>query len=418
MKKWAITNASRIMAMDLQGSGQPLRRGKKPDILDGHIIIGNGNKIERVTNDPSALRGIDNIIDAAGRLVTPGLIDSHTHTIFYGTREREYALRIAGASYNEIAAAGGGILNTARRVREASQEQLVEHAIPYLHSFIKRGTTTIETKSGYGLSTESELKMLRAARDLKGKDIIDIVSTFLGAHEVPEEYRPKGKLGDKNDFINLVKEEMIPTIAKEKLAKYCDVFCEEGVFTPEETRDILEKGKTHGLMPRFHADEIVSTGGAELAAEIGAKSADHLGAISDKGIDALADSDTVATLLPGTVLFLNLSTFAPARALIDKGAIVALASDFNPGSCPTNNLQLIMTLAASRMRMTIPECWAAVTVNAAYSLDMADCKGAISAGYDADIVIWETDSEDKVPYHFGMDLVNTVIRGGKVAYRA
>ncbi|MFP4459858.1 MAG: imidazolonepropionase [Candidatus Zixiibacteriota bacterium] len=413
--KKALINCSEILVVDLEMSGKP-KRGKirLDSFKDGGIIYENDTimMVGRMEDLEPHLDSIEDVIDCKGKLVTPGLIDSHTHAVFFGTREDEYELRIKGASYSEIAKSGGGILNSSRRVRMATQDELVEHTLPYLDSFISTGITTIECKSGYGLDTEAELKMLRAIKELNSIHELDLVPTFMGAHEVPEEYR-KGK---KSKYIELVINEMLPKVASESLAEYCDVFCEKGVYTPLESERILRAGKKHGLKPRIHADEIKSTGGSELAARISAKSADHLGAISPKGIKALSESDTVATLLPGTVMFLNLPEYAPARKLIDSGTIVALATDFNPGSSPSNNLPLIMGFACSRMRMTIEEAWAAVTINAAYSLDRSDKIGLLMPGYKADMVVWDVEKSNSIPYHYGMNLAKMVFKNGKLVY--
>jgi imidazolonepropionase len=408
----AVINAGELIV----GSKPPVRKGNPPvTIIENGGLIIEGNQILYSGSMDSIkpyLSGLkpDEILDVSGRLVTPGLVDCHTHSVFYGTRENEYQMRIAGATYQEISEKGGGILNSAKRVRSALVSDLVDYSMKNLFLLLSYGITTIEAKRGDGLSTESEINMLRAIRILNDTHPVDIIPTFMGAHEIPTEYRD----GGRQEYLKLIMDEMIPQISSEKLAVYCDVFCEEGVFTVEESRQILLQAQKYGMKARIHADEIKTTDGAVLASEINAKSADHLGAISEKGISSLASSDTVATLLPGTVLFLNLRRFAPARSLIDSGAIVALSTDFNPGSSPTVNLPLIMSIAASRMRMTIPECWAAVTVNSAYSLDLLPEYGTLLPGSKSDIVVFEASNMAMPVYSYGVNLVKYVIKGGEL----
>jgi len=346
-------------------------------------------------------------LDARGRLLTPGLIDPHTHPAFAATREVEFELRSQGKSYQEIAASGGGIRSSVRRLREISEEDLSSLIRKRLSLMLAHGTTTVECKSGYGLSTESELKSLRAIRSASRQSDIQTFSTFLGAHEVPDEYRD-----NREAYLHLLIDEMIPLVSQQRLADYCDVFCEEGVFSVTETERILKAAKSHGFKLRFHADEFVSSGGAQLAVQVGALSADHLMAITDQGIQSLAGSDTVATLLPGTTFFLGSNTWAPARKLIDAGTTVALATDFNPGSNMSLSMPFIMTLAVIYLGMTPLEALQAATFGAAKSLGISKTRGSLSPGFQADLVLWETDNYRQLAYFYGINQVSSVLVKG------
>ena len=345
--------------------------------------------------------------DCEGGVLTPGLVDSHTHAVFGGTRAQEYEMRARGLDYMEIARQGGGINASVEDVRRRSEEELVELAIPRLYQLARLGTTTIEIKSGYGLRTADELKLLRVIRALQQRVPLRIVPTFLGAHDVPLEYRDR-----RADYVDLIIREMIPAVARERLAVFCDVFMEPGAFTREETEKILRVARDHDLQLKLHADEFANSGAAELAAELGAVSADHLGAISDAGIAALADSTTVATLLPATLFFLGKTHYAPARRLIEAGATVALASDFNPGTAPSGNLPLVLTMACSQMRMTPLEAVTAATSGGARALGLRDA-GTISEGAHADLVVWRVRDYREIPYHFGTPPIAGVWLGGK-----
>ena len=349
------------------------------------------------------------VIDAGGAVVTPGLVDPHTHPVFARTREREFEMRAQGKSYMEIAQSGGGIRSSVRDVREASVQQLKDRAGKCIDTMLAHGTTTIEAKSGYGLSTEAELKSLLVLQELKEGHPIEIVATFLGAHEVPDEYRDR-----REQYIRLLIDEAIPLVAREKLAEYCDVFCEKGVFSVEESRRILKAAQAAGMKLRVHADELTSFGGAELAAELGAASADHLVHISDAGIRALAKSGTTAVLLPGTTFSLGGSQYAPARKMIEQGVIVALSTDCNPGSSFTESLAMIVTLAVLQLKMTTAEALSAVTVNAAWSLGRAERIGRLAEGFQADLVIWDVADYREIPYHYGVNLVAKVVKRGKL----
>jgi imidazolonepropionase len=348
-------------------------------------------------------------VDASGKIALPGFIDSHTHLVFAGTREKEFELRLQGASYQEIAAKGGGIKFTVAKTRQAGKEELFAVGKKRLDQMLSLGTTTVEAKSGYGLSVKDEIKMLEVLRDLDRAHPVDVVPTFMGAHEIPPEYA-----GRKDDYVRLVVEEMIPAVAREKLAVFCDVFCEQGVFSPEESRRILEAGRRFGLEAKIHADELTALGGAELAAELGAVSADHLLFASERGMERMAEKGVVATLLPGTAFFLFLGRYAPARKMIAKGVTVALASDFNPGSCMTQSLPLITTLACTQMRLTPAEAILGITLHAAKALKKEREIGTLEPGKQADLVILDIPDYRHLPYHFGINHVWKVIKKGIV----
>lgn len=338
-------------------------------------------------------------VDAKGALVTPGLVDPHTHLVFAGSRENEFELRAAGKTYLEIAQSGGGIHATVDRVRASSREDLVRAARPRLRSMLEQGTTTVEAKSGYGLTLEDEIKSLEAIREL------GCVPTFLGAHEVP-----RGRA--RADYVREVSEVMVPRVAG--LARHCDVFCEPGVFSVDDARRILTAARAAGLSLKMHAEEFHASGGAELAAELGAVSADHLMAVTDRGIRALKRAGTVAVLLPGTSLFLGGSKFAPARRMIEEGAAVALGTDFNPGSCTITSLPMILSLACVHLGLSPAEALAAATINAAYACGEGERTGSLEPGKRADFVVWQAKDVRELPYWFGANLVRLVVRAGKV----
>jgi imidazolonepropionase len=365
-------------------------------VRDGRVAA-VGEEAELLASAPRA-----SIVECGGGVITPGFVDSHTHAVFGGWRAAEYALRARGVPYMEIARRGGGINASVRDVRERSEDELVELSRDRLHELLRLGTTTVELKSGYGLDTASELKQLRVVRRLQQELPLRLVPTFLGAHEFPPEYR-----GQRERYVALLVEEMIPAVAAEQLAVFCDVFMEPGVFTAAQTRRILKAGLAHGLTPKLHADELENSAGAELAVELGAASADHLGAISVPGIRALASSHTVATLLPATLLFLGRSQYAPARRLIDAGATVALATDFNPGSAPSPSMPLVLTLACSQMRMDPLEAIVAATAGGARALRLSDGTGTLVPDAPADLVLWGVSDHNEIPYRFG----NAPIRG-------
>jgi len=346
-------------------------------------------------------------IDARGCTVVPGFVDPHTHVVYAGDRRPELQRRLAGETYAAIAAEGGGIVHTVAATHAASVEQLVASARVRLDEMLACGTTTCEAKSGYGLDVESELRQLDAMRTLDEEHAIDIVPTFMGAHEVPVEYRSR-----RGEYIALVIEQMLPRVADEGLAEYCDVFCEEGVFTPEESIEILEAGRQARLIPRVHADEFGPSGGASVAARVRARSADHLVHVDERGADALADADVCATLLPAAAFYLKLGRFAPARMLIDRGVTVALASDVNPGAGFSPSMPFAMTLACFAMQMTLEESLVAATLNAAWSLDRADEAGSLEPGKLMDAVIVKGGLTELV--RVGAPAIRMVIKRGKV----
>ncbi len=352
-------------------------------------------------------------IDASGCTVLPGFIDSHTHAVFAGSRDDEYEMRISGMPYMEIASKGGGITSTVMAVRKASEENLFTLALDRVNSMVKHGTTTLEIKSGYGLTLEDELKMLRVIKRLDESADIDIVPTFLGAHEFPPEYRER-----RDSYVDLVIKDMIPAVSEENLAEFCDVFCEEGVFTAEQTRKILMAAKDAGMKLTLHADEFAHSWGAEIAAELGALSASHLGHASREGLEAMKNAGTIAILLPGTGFGLGKVEFANARELMDMGLEVALATDFNPGSSMLHSLPIVTSIACSFMKMTPAEAVRAITLTAAKALAREDEVGSIEPGKQADIVIISSPSYRYVPYFVGGDIVERVIKKGKVIHTA
>lgn len=367
-----------------------LRTGEALAILDGRVA-GVG--------EPGALRARWPAARAerwAGCVLAPGFVDSHTHAIFGRWRVEEFELRARGADTMQIHAAGGGIAASVRDLRGLCEDELVERTRPRLRRMLEHGTTTVEIKSGYGLSLEDELRMLRAIRRLASEGPLEVVATFLGAHAVPPEFA-----GRRADFVNAVVEEMIPRVAEGGLAEFCDVFVEPGVFTAEDGERILTAARGHGLGAKVHADEFEWGGGAELAVRVGAASADHLGAVSDEGIEALAASQTVATLLPGTLFFVGKQRFAPARRLVEAGAAVALATDFNPGTSPTTNMQMMMSLAVARMGMTPAEAFVAATANGAAALRRVAGEGTLVVGAPADVVAFAVSDYRHVAYRYG-----------------
>ena len=382
-------------------------------ITDAGIAVKGGNIIE--INDSKAIRNkysASEIIDAEGKIGTPGFVDCHTHPVFIHTREDEFALRLQGYSYMQIAKAGGGILNTIKTTRNASEELLFDLAKKRIEKMMELGTTTLEAKSGYGLDTESELKMLRVIDRLAKELPVTIVPTFLGAHEYPEEYK-----NNHEGYLDLLCTEMIPAVAKQGIARFCDIFTEADVFSIEESRRVLNCAKQYGLQLKMHADEIEPLGGAELAAELGCISADHLGSTTDAGIKALKDKGVIPVLLPATLFSLGSKTYARGREMIDMGLPVALATDYNPGSCNCDSIPLTMSIACIQMKLIPVEAFCATTVNAAYALGLGDKVGSLEIGKQADFTIWDIPSLNFIPYHLGSSYIVSVYAKGKCIYK-
>ena len=380
-------------------------------IENGYIIIKDG-LIKSIGAGTLPLCLCDSnieIIDAKGKTVTPGLVDSHTHLIHGGSRENELPMKLAGAPYIEILKSGGGILSTVRATRELSKEQLKDKARKRLNQMLINGTTTVEAKSGYGLDFDTEVKCLEAAKELNMEHSIDIVSTYMGAHAIPPEYK-----GNNKGYIEFMCQDVMPYVIENGLAEFLDVFCEEGVFSVEESEYIMQKAKDLGFKLKIHADEIIPLEGAELAAKMGAVSAEHLLAASEKGMEDMANSNVTAVLLPGTSFYLMTGKFAQARKMIEKGVRVALATDYNPGTCPTENLQSIMTFACFGMKMTPLEIIKGMTINAAYAIGRENEIGSIEIGKKADLVIFDCPNLNYIIYHFGINHVDKVIKKGEI----
>jgi len=369
------------------------------------ILIENG-KIAAIGERES-----ENAIDCGGKMVTCGFVDSHTHPVFLDNRDEEYAMRLAGATYEKIAEKGGGIVSSVEGVRNASEDELIDKVSQRMDRFITGGTTTIEAKSGYGLDTESELKSLSVINKVHKSHALDLIPTFMGGHAFPQEFAD-----DHDGYVNLICNEMIPAVAAQGIAVFNDVFCEEGYFTVAQSKRILETGKKYGLKPRLHADEFVDSGAAELAGEVGAISADHLMAVSADGINALVENNVIATLLPGTTFFLGKSTYAPARELINSGITLSLATDFNPGSCYIQSMPFIMTLACMHLGMTVEESFQAVTYYSAKALELEDKIGSIEVGKSADLIVWGISSLLDIPYYVSNHPIRYVMKNGEIVF--
>jgi imidazolonepropionase len=407
-----IKSASELLTLSpafKEESGLGVIRNGALAVKNGKISwMGKSNEL----SESLVLKRNGKEIDATGKVVMPGLIDSHTHIIFGGSRENEFEQRIEGLSYLEIAERGGGILSTVEATRKASFEELFLWGKKRLNRMLSKGVTTIEAKSGYGLSLKDELKILEVMRKLDEDHPVDIVPTFLGAHTLPKEFK-----SDRKGYIDLLTKEMIPRVAEEKLAEFCDVFCEEKAFSLEESRKILETGKRYDLKPKIHADQLSSSGGAELAAEVGAYSADHLEYVSPNGIKRMAEKGVTAILLPGASFFLSMKKLPPAREMIEKGVTIALATDLNPGSSMTESLPLIMTMGCTMFGMLPKEVIQATTIHGAKSMGREGDIGSLEVGKQADIAIFDIPNYRYLPYHFGVDHAEIVIKKGKVVYR-
>jgi imidazolonepropionase len=410
----AVINCSQLVT--LSGPARP-RTGaemRELSIIEDGAMLVRDRLIERV----GARREIEplveancDVVDAGGRVVMPGFVDAHAHPVFAGTRVDEYEERASGVTYQEIAARGGGIKSTVRRTRAATQKQLVEAGRRYSEWFLRTGTTTVEAKSGYGLTVEDELKILRAIHQLDAETPLNYVPTFLGAHDVPEEYRER-----RDDYVALVIEEMLPRVAREKLAEYCDVFCEARVFSLEESRRILTAARNVGLGLRLHADQLSLSGGALLAAELRAATADHLEHTDAAGIAALKSAGVQPVLLPGSVYALGSTRYPAAREMIDAGLSVVLATDFNPGSSPVPSMTMILSLASTHLKMTPAESLTAATINAAYSLGRGAAAGSLETGKRADFVIHDCADYREIAYFFGIEHPLAVYASGREVF--
>ncbi len=385
----------------------------RPELLEDAAVACVGGRVAAVgkTSDVVARypeREAETVVDARGCLVAPGFVDCHTHLPFAGTREMEFEARARGETYASIAEKGGGIRASMRHLRATSEDALVVAVQSRLAHLLSQGTTTVEAKSGYGLSLEEELKQLRAVRRAAEGAAVDVVPTFLGAHEFPDEYRDR-----REQYVALLTETMIPAVAREHLARYCDVFCDKGVYTVEESRRILARGRELGLQPKLHADELADVGAAALAAEVHAVSADHLLHASEAGLKAMAEASVIAVLLPGTAFTLGIP-YARARRMVELGLAVAIASDWNPGSTMSSSMALMMTMAVTQMRLSPGEAWLAATANAACAVGEGARLGRIQPGHQADLVVHATSDYRHVPYHYGADHVRTVVKRGRV----
>lgn len=405
-----ITNIGELLPMDKKG---PVKGEEMSELTiwnDAAIGVKEDTIVWIGSKEEASILEASQIIDAKGRLVTPGLVDPHTHLVFGGSREKELALKQQGVPYLEILEQGGGILSTVKATQQTPYEDLLDKALFHLDRMAMHGITTVEVKSGYGLDSETELKQLRVAKQVNDMHPIDIVSTFLGAHAIPPSYKENPEV-----FLNEMAD-LLDEIKNENLAEFVDIFAETGVFSIPQSRRYLMKAKEKGFGLKIHADEIDPLGGTELAVELGAISGDHLAVTSDEGIQKLANSNTIGVILPGTSFYLGKDDYARAREMIDAGAAIAISTDFNPGSSVTENLQLIMSIAALKLKLSPEEIWYAVTVNAAHAIGRGEVAGTIAVGRKADIVIWDAPNYLYIPYHYGVNHANTVMKNGKVIY--
>jgi len=408
-----IHNAKQVVTV--ASFGESVKRGKKQGeiflIENGSVLVKDGRIqwVGRALDFNFGLYDEVEIYDATGKVLMPGFVDSHTHLVFAGTREDEFNLRIKGFTYQQIAEMGGGIIRTVEKTRKARKEELLEISKNYAEKALTFGTTTIEIKSGYGLNLEDEIKILEVINEINENPLMT-VPTFLGAHAVPPEFKD-----EKQGYVNFLVDTVIPFIASKNLAKFCDVFCEDGYFTPEESETILNTGKKFGLLPKIHAEQFSNCGGVKVGLKVGAISIDHLENVSDGDIELLSRSNAIAVLLPGVSFFLNYR-YPPARKLIDAGIPVAIATDFNPGSCPSLNMQLMLTIACTQMRMTIEEAIVASTLNSAGALGISNITGSIEVGKRADILVFDVDDYQMIPYFFGENHIKAVFVEGEIKF--
>lgn len=410
-----IIGASQLITLRGRGPRRGAALSNLGIIKDGALLVRDGTIAEvgaraQVESLPEARDA--ELLDVGERVILPGFVDSHTHLIHAASRAEEYELKIAGASYEEIARKGGGILNSVKKLRAATTEALELRALSALKKFAAYGTTTLEAKSGYGLDLTSELTILGLHKRLQALQRIEIASTFLGAHTVPAEYRNKPNGAER--YISLLTETIIPEIGEARLAEFCDVFCDRGAFTVEQSKRILQAGRQWGMSPRLHAEQLSRTGATQLAVQLGAVSCDHLEHVNRADIRALAKSKTVATLLPGCDFHLGLKRYAPARDLIEAGAIVALATDYNPGTSPTVSMPMILSLACSQLRMTPAEAITAATINGAYALQREKTIGSLEVGKQADLAIFDVADYREIPYYFGVNTYWKTLKRGEV----
>ena len=411
-----IRNAEQVVTAENLSDPPGVKRWHKLRVIPRGAVACSADRIVAVGPTDEVMAQVDlapnaTVVDAVGRVVTPGLVDCHTHPVFAGSRLDEFEMRLQGRSYEEIAAAGGGIRATVRAVRGASEEELVRLALPRLDDFLALGTTTLEAKSGYGLSTESELRLLRAIRRLDAQHPIDLVPTFLGAHEIPDEYRD-----NRGAYLRIVTDEMLPAVRQEGLAEFCDVFCERGVYTVAEARAVLTRARDLGFGLKIHAEQLSHSGAARLAAELGAVSADHLDWCDEGDLEALQQAGVVPVVLPGAVFFLGKDRYAPARRMVDRGMPLAVSTDYNPGSSPTPSLPMAGTLACLRQGLLPAEALVAGTLGGAYALNRERGIGTLEPGKQADVVVWKAQDYRELFYHFGVARAERVVKKGQIVW--
>ncbi|MBT2661160.1 imidazolonepropionase [Bacillus sp. ISL-45] len=406
-----VHNIGQLILPEYTGKALKGKEMKRLNVKESAAFAVNDGRVAWIGSDAEAKSFNAKVkLNAEKKVVSPGLVDPHTHLVFGGSREHELALKQEGVPYLEILASGGGILSTVEATKSATLQELIDKASFHLERMLSHGVTTIEAKSGYGLERETELKQLRVVKQLNEKYPVSIVSTFLGPHAIPPSYK-----GNEDVFLQEMTA-LLEEIKEKNLAEFADIFCETGVFSIEQSKLFLQRAKENGFGLKIHADEIDPLGGAELATSLGAASADHLVAASDKGIAMLSESETVAVLLPGTTFYLGKDHYARARKMIDDGAAVALATDFNPGSCVTENLQLIMSLAALKLKMSSEEIWNAVTINAAHAIGRGEKAGTLDVGRQADFVVWDVPNYKYIPYHYGVNHANCVYVSGEIIW--